>query len=320
MKTFYSNSLTRVFPLAAAIVAIGSFGILSDSYAAAPPEKDREAILAMAGEYEIIFNFEEKVALQPDYKLKEAYQETATEMVLVLKDTPEQIILQHILSVGSGKRIVKHWKQVWTWEDTRLVEFQGREKWEVRDLDPAEVEGAWTQLVTQVDDSPRYESYGKWQHDGGYSRWQSGVTARPLPRREHTKRDDYQILQGVNRHTITPHGWVHEQDNVKQVIDEAGEPVAYIAVEHGVNYYDKTEAEDFTKAREYWEKTNEFWGTVSRFWEEIEAKESGFSIAKEVEGESLMSEMFAIAKTLVEDDESAPSEGDVSSVIEKFLN
>lgn len=320
MKISYSISLTRAVALTASLVAILPIGFIREANAASPPAEDREAILAMAGEYEVLFNFEEKVALQPDYKLKDAYQETATEMVIVLKDTPEQIILQHILSVGSGKRIVKHWKQVWTWEDTRHVEFKGREKWVVNEVDPSEVEGGWTQLVTQVDDSPRYESFGKWQHDAGYSRWESGLTARPLPRREHTKRDDYQILEAVNRHTITSHGWVHEQDNVKQVINEAGEPIAYIAVEHGVNYYDKTDAEDFTKAREYWDKTNEFWGTVSRFWEEVEAKEGEFGITKEIAGESLMSEMFAIAKTLVEEAAAVPDDKEIEQTIRKFLN
>lgn len=320
MKTKSPRFSRSRFTLPAGTALFGILFSLSAVAADGPPAEDREAILAMAGEYEVIFNFEEVVALQPDYKLKDPYQETATEMVVVVKDTPEQIILQHILSVGSGKRIVKHWKQIWTWEDTRLVEFQGREKWKIRQLDPVEVKGTWTQLVTQVDDSPRYESYGAWQHDAGYSRWESGVTPRPLPRREHTKRDDYQILQAVNRHTITPHGWVHEQDNVKQVIDEEGNPLSYIAVEHGVNYYDKTDAEDFTKAREYWEKTNEFWGTVSRFWEEVEARESEFEIRKEVEGESLTDEMFEIAKSLLEEKRETPGKSEVSAAIERFVN
>ena len=287
--------------------------------ASVPPEKDREAILAMVGEFEVTFSFEEKVALQPDYKLTKPYVEYASEMVVVVKDTPEQIILQHIL-VAEGGRIVKHWKQVWTWEDTRIVKFQGREKWKVEEVDAAEVEGTWSQLVTQVDASPRYESFGKWQHDAGYSRWESGVTARPLPRREYTKRDDYQILQAVNRHSITPEGWVHEQDNVKQVLNEDGTVSGYIAVEHGVNYYEHTKEADFSEAREYWEKTNEFWGTVSHFWESIEAEKNEFAIAKEVEGESLVREMFAIAKTIVEEEKDAPEEIEVIARIQRFLN
>jgi len=288
--------------------------------AGSPPAEDRAAILAMAGEFEVLFNFRETVALQEDYVLKKPYQETATEMVVVVEDSPEKIVLQHILLTAGGNRVVKHWKQVWTWEDTRLIEFQGRDQWNVREVSLEEGEGTWSQLVTQTDDSPRYESYGTWKHDAGYSRWESQVTARPLPRREHTKRDDYHILRAVNRHALTPFGWVHEQDNLKQVLDEDGEVAGYIAREHGVNHYDRSDETDFTKAREYWETTREFWGTVSRFWEAVENRRESFAIANEVEGETLMKEMNAIAKAMTDEQKPAPPAGEVEEVIERFLN
>ena len=193
MNTIPCNPLR---PIAAAALAAGLAIVPAFILASEPPEKDREAILSMAGEFEVLFNFEETVSLQKGYTLKEPYQEDASELVLVIEDTGDRIVLQHILTTSRG--IVKHWKQVWTWEDTRIVEYQGRNQWAVRELDPEEVKGTWSQLVSQVDDSPRYESYAKWRHDGGYSRWESRQTARPLPRREHTKRDDYQILQAVN--------------------------------------------------------------------------------------------------------------------------
>src|SRR3546814_951309 len=50
--------------------------------------------------------------------------------------------------------------------------------------------------------------------------WTSDLTARPLPRREYTKRDDYNVLIGINRHTITPNGWTHEQFNTKVLRSE----------------------------------------------------------------------------------------------------
>ena len=37
----------------------------------------------------------------------------------------------------------------------------------------------------------------------------------PLPRREYTKRNDYNVLKRINRHEIKDFGWVHEQDNLK---------------------------------------------------------------------------------------------------------
>lgn len=281
-------------------------------------DRDREAILAMAGEFEVLFNFEETVSLQEGYKLKEAYQEDATELVVVVEDTPDRIVLQHLLTVGKD-RVVKHWKQVWTWEDTRIVEYLGREKWRVREISPEKAKGTWSQLVTQVDDSPRYESFGKWKHDAGYSRWQSKKTARPLPRREHTKRDDYQILQAVNRHAITPHGWVHEQDNLKEVIDENGKTERYVAVEKGVNYYDRTTEVDFTKAKEYWDSTRELWAGVSQFWEGIEQERDGFSIAPEIDEKPLMDKLFDLAKEIQSDKAGVPSSGTISEIISPYL-
>ncbi|MEM9016196.1 MAG: DUF6607 family protein, partial [Verrucomicrobiota bacterium] len=138
----------RISLLIVALVSLAATGV---PVQAGPPLKDREAILAMAGEFEVLFNFEETVGLQPDYKLTKPYQEDATELVVVVEDRPERIVLQHILSVG-GDRIVKHWKQVWTWEDTRIIEYQGHEKWKVVEYPKEEVAGTWSQQVTQVDD------------------------------------------------------------------------------------------------------------------------------------------------------------------------
>jgi len=314
MNTIPCNPLR---PIAAAALAAGLAIVPAFILASEPPEKDREAILSMAGEFEVLFNFEETVSLQKGYTLKEPYQEDASELVLVIEDTGDRIVLQHILTTSRG--IVKHWKQVWTWEDTRIVEYQGRSQWAVRELDPEEVKGTWSQLVSQVDDSPRYESYAKWRHDGGYSRWESRQTARPLPRREHTKRDDYQILQAVNRHAITPHGWVHEQDNLKQVIDENGDVVRYIAVEQGVNYYDRTDEVDFTEARAYWKATQDFWSEVSAYWSRIEAERSAFGIAKEVEGKSLVRRMFDHAAVIADERGEAPARRELFESISDYL-
>lgn len=304
-------------PVTAALAVVLAIPAASQ---AAPPEADRNAILAMAGEYRVTFDFEETVALQPEYEVKEPYHEGATEMVIVVEDTPDRIALQHILSVGGGRRVVKHWKQIWTWQDTRIVEYQGRDQWKVRDRNPEAVAGTWSQLVTQVDDSPRYESFGKWKHDGGFSRWESAPTARPLPRREHTKRDDYQILLAVNRHALTPDGWVHEQDNLKQVVDENGKISKYIAREIGINRYTKTETADFTKAREYWNSTSEFWSTVSRFWDDVEKTRNQYGIVQKIDGKSLSDEVNNIAKALVRNENSSFEEQSIPQVIEPFLN
>jgi hypothetical protein len=69
------------------------------------------------------------------------------------------------------------------------------------------------------------------------------------------KRDDYPAILAVNRHAITPTGWVQKQDNSTLVSKGA----AHMLVrEIGVNAH--TKGGDFvTKiADDYWAKTKEF--------------------------------------------------------------
>lgn len=288
-------------------------------FADEPPELDREAILAMAGEYEVLFNFRETVGYIDGYKLADEYQEEATEIVFVAEDSGDRISLQHVLQ--SRGRVIKHWKQIWTWQDRRIVEFQGRDRWKVRELSAEEAEGKWSQLVTQVDDSPRYEGVGEWKHEFGTSLWQSNRTARPLPRREHTVRDDYDILMTTNRHAITPHGWVHEQDSLKLALEHDDEPARYLVGETGVNYYDRTDETDFTEAREYWEATQPFWNNVSETWESIMESEAQFTIAAEVDGRRLYEEMFGMAESLTENsDAEVPGKEEIRKVLERYVS
>lgn len=289
------------------------------SLAEAPPEADRQAILAMAGEYEVLFDFRETVPLAKDYKLKKEYQEEAKELVIVLEDSGPRIVLQHLLQLGN-KEVVKHWTQIWTWQDTRLTEYQGKERWKTRVLSETEARGTWSQLVTQVDDSPRYEGFGPWRHEHGLSFWQSNPTARPLPRREHTTRNDYHILQGVNRHALTPQGWVHEQDNLKLVLGGDDKPSHFIAREQGVNQYDQVEGVDFSPARDYWKATEAYWKEVAAIWTGIEDTREAFSIKPKVDDRPLWKELFEEAKPLTGDQPApVPSREKITGIIDRYL-
>ena len=79
-----------------------------------------------------------------------------------------------------GPFVQKHWRQDWSYEDKKILEFQGKNEWAVKRHE--NVKKSWSQAVYQVDDSPRYESYGIWVHEDGVSRWVSKSTNRPLPR------------------------------------------------------------------------------------------------------------------------------------------
>lgn len=231
---------------------------------AAQFEKDRQAILSMAGEFEVRFKFDETVALRPDYQLQHD-KSGGFETVIVVEDSGRRIVLQHILVSKDGEHVVKHWRQDWTYEDRDLREFAGGRTWSARRLAAREARGSWSQAVYEVNDGPRYESLGKWIHDGEYAAWQSELTWRPLPRREYSKRKDYDVLLAVNRHAITPWGWVHEQDNTKwDRKDATGHP--YLARELGVNEYRRITHFDFAPARAYYERTRGYWAAVRAAW------------------------------------------------------
>jgi hypothetical protein len=259
-----------------------------------PPAADRQAILAMAGEFEVTFHFQESFALKEGYEIKpDKYTEKAHELVLVAEDTGRQIRLQHLL-VAEGM-VIKHWAQIWTFEDTRICEFQGHNRWKMRDLTAAEAAGTWSEQVTQVDDSPRYESWGKWVHHEALSQWTSKDTWRPLPRREHKKRKDYDVMGGTNRYALTAAGWAHEQDNTKLIVrDGIQRPLVR---EFGLNTYIKVKNFDFSPARALWEKDQAFWDTVVQVWDDVQVQRPEFAIRDTFDVPALRKSLTAIQQS-----------------------
>jgi hypothetical protein len=163
------------------------------------------------------------------------------------------------------------------------------------------VKGAWTQAVFQVDDSPRYESVGEWEHYGSYSAWTSGRTARPLPRRESSVLSDYQILEGTYRHALTPTGWVQEEDNLKLVLDAQGQPAAaapYLAREVGVARYEHIVDFDFSAGDAYWQRSGPFWRDVRAAWDAVYADRESFEYLEEVDGQEMFVPLFEYAERL----------------------
>src|SRR5690606_19148438 len=108
---------------------------------------------------------------------------------------------------------------------------------------------------------------GRWNHRYGVSTWTSDRSWRPLPRREYTKRDDYNAMNVENRHTIVPGGWTHEQDNTKVVRRADGGTERTIAREFGFNDYQKDTDVDFSPAYDYWNATQDYWAKVRARWE-----------------------------------------------------
>jgi hypothetical protein len=256
-------------------------------------EKDRQAILGMTGEFEVRFKFDETVALRDGYELKHD-KSGGYETVLVAEDSGNRIVLQHILVSKDGEHVVKHWRQDWTYEDRGLREYAGGRIWKARHLTSREARGTWSQAVYEVNDGPRYESYGRWVHDGEYASWQSATTWRPLPRREYSMRKDYDVLLAVNRHAITPWGWVHEQDNTKwDRANTDGHP--YIARELGVNEYRRIKDFDFAPARSYLERTKGYWAAVRAQWERVLAGSRPLEVAGGAEVAEALMRVYELA-------------------------
>lgn len=267
-------------------------------------EKDREAILAMAGSYVVDFHFKETVGFEPGYDLKKPKDAAAHEEVFVLASSERIIELQHVLQTKRG--MVKHWRHAWEYEPNHIWEFTKEQTWERRVLSEDEARGKWIQRVYQTDDSPRYEALGTWSHIGNLSQWTSAPTRRPLPRREYTTREDYNVLIAQNRHAITPTGWVHEQDNYKLREDEKGSHV--IAREFGLNRYDHTNPDKLAECRTWWEDNKDVWQDIRSVWQGIYQKESLLHIAAAFEEKPLhrhlgrLAEEKAAAKSYKRDD------------------
>ncbi len=264
-------------------------------------ERDRQSILAMVGDYKVTFDFRETVALKDGYTPKEAYVTGAQEIVRVIEDRGDFISLQHILLVGGEEKFpIKHWRQDWQFEPTFVTEYVGGNSWENVQLSPAQSAGKWAQFVYQVDDGPRYAGIGAWRYDSGFPEWASNPSWRPLPRRDATKRTDYHTIEAVNRHAITPNGWVHEQDNTKLTLT-GNQPQALVR-EVGVNTY--VHADDLAAevAMDYWEKTKDLWATVRAEWSRLEQDTDGFGLTVQGEPEEIYMQILGVATGLVEGD------------------
>lgn len=254
---------------------------------------DRRAILSMVGEFEVTFNFKETVILAPGYRRREPQPSRGFEFVELIEDAGTRIELQHILVAPSG-HVTKHWRQAWRFEAPSHWSYVGSQRFE-RMTRPAEaVSGTWTQLVYEVSDAPRYAGSGRFNHRYGVPTWTSERTWRPLPRREYTKRDDYDLINAENRHTITPAGWTHEQDNTK-VIRRNGSGDRTLVREFGFNDYRRISGYDFSKGRAFWQRTAPFWSLVRAKWDVALADPAGVTLAFPSGDEKLIEGIFTLA-------------------------
>lgn len=286
-------------PLAIAALSLSLHAGLAGAQEAADTARDRQSILAMQGEYMVDFAFDETVLLQPGYQRAAAMRSGGNETVIVVEDTPAKIVLQHILVDGKSGHVTKHWRQDWVYQAHSRFEFSADQTWQVRTIPADRNKGAWTQCVFEVSDAPRYCGTGRWDYANGIATWTSDLSWRPLPRREYTKRSDYNALSAINRHTITPGGWTHEQFNTKVLRKPDGTRVE-LAREFGFNDYQKTKEVDFKPAYKYWAATKDYWAKVRGRWDAFLAKPLGVHLKTKIDGMAMIIPLFTQAGELEE--------------------
>ncbi len=262
--------------------------------------EDVAAIKKMCGCYEIAFNFAETFSYSEaiDYKPSRTKRTSALEWVQLVEEDKDKIMLQHLLVVGKSdeQMVIKHWREDWLYENRDFYMYHADNKWNYEKKSKDEVQGQWTQKVYQVDDSPRYEGSATWVHVDGRSFWENTANA-PLPRREYTQRDDYNVTVRSNRHEITTDGWLHDQDNLK-VLRKEGEADFVVAEEKGLNTYRKVDDSKCKAAQNWWASNQEMWADVRQNWDKIFAKKKDLILRSKVEEKSLFEHLFALEPTV----------------------
>ena len=275
----------------------------------AQKKQDIEAIKEMCGCFEIDFKFAETFQYINDsnYSKSKNYNAKALEYAKLIKDEKDHISIQHLLVMGDY--IIKHWRQDWVFQNKDLLKYDGNNNWKYISKTKQDVKGQWTQKVFQVDDSPRYEGSATWVHADGKSYWENSSYA-PLPRREYTKRNDYNIMIRGNRHEITKDGWVHDQDNFKVVKDSESDSEVIIASEKGINTYTRVDESNCKEAIKWWDENNEKWLLVLEKWNSIYSKKDDISLRQSVENKPLFSFLF---------DENVVKRDEIGLIIDRFV-
>lgn len=253
-------------------------------------DQDKESIKAMIGVYKVSFDFAETFAPDTAYKFHERYSEHGIEQVSLIEETPTKIVLQHLLIINDST-IIKHWRQDWVYENKEIYNFYKDNEWRKTTLTSEQVKGTWTQKVYQVDDSPRYESYGTWIHIDGKHYWE-GTNDSPLPRREFTKRSDYNVMKRHIRMEIFKDGsWAYIQDNEKIIRENDKDKL--LVWERGMEVFTKGNY-DGSPAIKYWEKQKIYWEDVRKIWDEVFAKNTNLKLATKVDNRRLYENLFEL--------------------------
>ena len=276
-------------------------------------KKDINSIKEMCGCFEVRFDFAETFINNDDedYKPSKNYSTTGLEWAQIIEENKDIISIQHILISGTNEKpyIIKHWRQDWLYQNTEFYIYDHDNKWNFVKKDKNQVKGQWTQKVFQVDDSPRYEGSGSWVYVDGKSYWEN-ITSAPLPRREYSKRSDYNTTIRGNRVEVTKTGWIHDQNNSK-VIRKEGKEDRILAYEKGYNSYVKVNDSKCASAAKWWVENKVKWNYVRNKWTQVFNKNKTLSLKKLVDNKPLYRTLFS---------KDINQKNQINSTIESYIN
>ncbi len=293
MRLSYRISAALFALVLATSPALAHPDIAAPANASASPqaafEADRADILAMVGDFKVRFDMQEATPWRTGYEPLERKISGGHESVRVIEDTGRKIVLQHMLVVDMGGEsyVVKHWRQDWEYEPERVLVYSDRNQWTFEDIPQERRAGYWSQTVWQVDDSPRYGSYGRFYNEGGVRRWRSAYTWRPLARRDAVRNPVYDRYYGINRHQTSTDGWIHWQDNTK--LGLAGGSLEPVVQEYVLNTYTRFSDYDTKAADDYWAATQGYWAAVRAKWDEVAERNGGIAIEEEAQTGTVIS-------------------------------
>ena len=302
-KTLITASLAAMAFAAVPAPALADDPIIrSEAAQKAAFEADRQAILAMAGDFKVTFDMQESTPWMEGYAPLERKLSGGYESVRVIEDTGTRIVLQHLLVTGDQEKpyVVKHWRQDWQYEPEAVLAYTGGEAWEMKPVPEKLRPGRWSQTVYQVDDSPRYAAWGAWEETHGVKRWRSSWTARPLARRDAIRNPIYDRYVGINRHQLTPTGWIHWQDNTKMMpAPDGSDKLVPVVQEYVLNTYERFDGYNVAAAEDYWAKTADYWQAVRAKWAEVAKAQGGLRIAQQADvGTDIAAELLRLADAI----------------------
>ncbi len=267
--------------------------ILTSIVSNAQAPKDREQINKLCGCFEVDFKYAETFSPDPNYKFHEREETGGTaELALPIEVTDRKVVIQHLLIVGTNT-IVKHWREEWTYENPIIWKYKGDRTWVKEKVSPEQVKGKWTQTVWEVADEPRYQGFSQFVNLDGKIIWQNTADA-PLPRREYSVRNDYNILRRTNRINLTDSGYLHEQDNQKIVRVNGIDKL--LVEEKGHNTYKRINEKECEVAKAYWEKNKNYWSRVRSIWADYINTHDTITLMNKIDNKLLHEYLLDLAK------------------------